>query len=219
MARLTANQKRMRDGACRNHTGKMTDLMSWSVSPFNWLCNLKASVAGSICSHCFSRRMMKRFPALAEKLARNADWISSIDLTDEDVYIFNPKSGFFRFEAYGDLFSERQIKNYFTMARVNSHLNCALWTKNPQIIKRAIDKYGLEKPANLNIIFSVAGLNSEFSAVIYDALMATGYDFIDKVFTVFDHDNGKINCGARDCATCGLCYTKNETIFVNELLK
>lgn len=55
--------------------------------------------------------------------------------------------------------------------------------------------------------------------VIYDALVSTGYDFIDKVFTVFDHDNGHINCGAKACAACGLCYTKNDTVFINEKLK
>ena len=91
--------------------------------------------------------------------------------------------------------------------------------KTRKIIKAAIDQYGITKPANLNIIFSVAGLNSEYSAIIYDALQSSGYTFIDKVFTVFDHDNGAINCGARSCAKCGLCYTKNSTIFVNELLK
>ena len=131
MARLTANQKRMRDAACRNHTGKMTDLISISTSPFNWLCNLRASIKNSICAHCFSRRMMKRYPALAAKLARNADWLSTYEIKAEDVYHFNPKSGYFRFEAYGDLFSPLQVKNYFTIARELSKdgIKCALWTK------------------------------------------------------------------------------------------
>lgn len=217
--KLSPIQRWMRKSACLKHTGKMTDLISISTSPYNWLCNLRAKIAGSICSHCFSRRMMRRYPALAAKLQRNAAFYSHYDLKPEDVYTFNPKSGYFRFEAYGDLFSPLQVKNYFTIASVNSHLNCALWTKNPQIIKAAIEMYDLEKPDNLNIIFSVAGLNSEFSEVIYDALQATGYSFIDKVFTVFDHDNGHINCGAKACAKCGLCYTKNDTVFVNELLK
>lgn len=219
--RLTNNQKKMRDSACRKHTGKMTGLMSISTSPFNWLCNLRALIIGSICSHCFSRRMMLRYPALKAKLERNAVWLTSYEIQPADVYHFNPKSGYFRFEAYGDLFDTLQVKNYFTIARelAKDGIHCALWTKNPQIIKRAIAEYNLVKPENLNIIFSVAGLNSEFSAVIYDALMATGYDFIDKVFTVFDHDNGAINCGARDCASCGKCYTKNDIVFINELLK
>ena len=71
--RLNANQKKMRDAACRKHTGKMTNLMSISTSPFNWLCNLRAAIVNSICAHCFSRRMMKRYPALDKKLRRNAD--------------------------------------------------------------------------------------------------------------------------------------------------
>lgn len=219
--RLNANQKKMRDAACRKHTGKMTNLMSISTSPFNWLCNLRAAIANSICAHCFSRRMMKRYPALAEKLRRNADWLTSYEIKPEDVYHFNPKSGYFRFEAYGDLFDTLQVKNYFTIANElnKDGIKCALWTKNPQIIKAAFEQFGLVKPENLQIVFSVAGLNSEFSEVIYDALQATGYDFIDKVFTVFDHDNGKINCGAKDCASCGLCYNNNGVVFINEKLK
>lgn len=165
--------------------------------------------------------MMKRYPALAAKLERNADWLSTYEIKPADVYHFNPKSGYFRFEAYGDLFSTLQVKNYFTIAGELARygIKCALWTKNPQIIKAAFEEFGLVKPENLQIIFSVAGLNSEHSAVIYDALVSTGYGFIDKVFTVFDHDNGAINCGAKDCASCGLCYNSNGVVFINEKLK
>lgn len=219
--RLSPIQKWMRNSACLKHTGKMTDLISISTSPFNWLCNLRAAIITSICAHCFSRRMMKRYPALAAKLKRNEAFYSHYTVKPEDVYHFKPKSGYFRFEAYGDLFSTLQVKNYFTICEelAKDGIKCAMWTKNPQVIKAAFEEFNLTKPENLNIIFSVAGLNSEFSEVIYDALQSTGYDFIDKVFTVFDHDNGKINCGAKACAKCGLCYNKNGVVFINEKLK
>lgn len=222
MSRLTSNQKKMRDAACRKHTGKMTGLISISTSPFNWLCNLRAAIANSICAHCFSRRMMARYPALAAKLERNAAWLTTYEIQPADVYHFKPASGYFRFEAYGDLFDELQVKNYFTICRElgKDGIKCAMWTKNPQVIKRAIKMYGLDKPDNLNIVFSVAGLNSEFSEVIYEALHAAGYTFIDKVFTVFDtKDAAPINCGAKSCASCGLCYEKNDVVFINEYLK
>lgn len=211
----------MRAAACLTHGGKMKDLISFSTSPFNPVCNRRAAVVGSVCSHCFSRRMMKVYKALADKLARNRDWIVSVDLQPADVYKFKPKSGYFRFEAFGDLFSPLQVKNYFTMAAAQD-AKCALWTKNPQVIKAAIEQYNLVKPANLNVIYSVAGLNSNAAAAIYEAFQECGYDFIDKVFTVYDaeHADGvNINCGAKSCASCGLCYEKNDVVFINEKLK
>ena len=219
--KLNSNQKKMRAAACLNHGGKMAGLISISTSPFNPVCNKRAENVNSICHYCFSRRMMKVYKSLAAKLERNADWLSTAELTAADVYPFKPKSGFFRFEAFGDLFSTLQVKNYFTIAAALD-CDCALWTKNPQIIKAAIDEYGLVKPSNLNIIYSVAGLNSNAAAAIYDAFKACGYGFIDKVFTVYDkeHADGvNINCGARDCATCGKCYKKNGVVFINEKLK
>ena len=222
--KLTANQKKMRLAACLNHGGKMSGLISISTSPFNPVCNKRAENVASVCHYCFSRRMMKIYKALAAKLARNADWLSTVELTAADVYPFKPKSGYFRFEAFGDLFSTLQVKNYFTIAAElgRDGIKCALWTKNPQVIKAAISEYGLVKPANLNVIYSVAGLNSNAAAAILDAFHACGYDFIDKVFTVYDaeHADGvNINCGARDCATCGKCYEKNDIKFICEKLK
>lgn len=222
MKRLNDMQKTIRAAACLTHGGKMENLISISTSPFNPICNKRAANPKSICAHCFSRRMLKVYRALAAKLDRNAKLLSTVELTPADVYHFKPKSGYFRFEAFGDLFSTLQVKNYFTIAEVlgADGINCALWTKNPQVIKAAIDEYGLKKPANLNIIYSVAGLNSNVGAAIYKAFHECGYTFIDKVFTVYDNADGvAINCGARDCAGCGLCYTKNDTVFVNELLK
>ena len=132
--KLTAIQKFMRSSACLNHTAKMLDLISISTSPFNWLCNQRAKIANSICAHCFSRRMMSRFPALAAKLERNAAFYSTYEIQPADVYHFKPKSGFLRFEAYGDLFSPLQVKNYFVIADTLAAdgIQCALWTKNPQ---------------------------------------------------------------------------------------
>ena len=220
--RLSPIQKWMKNSACIKHTGKMTDLMSISTSPLvNFICNLRAAIVDSVCSHCFSRRMMKRYPALAAKLARNSAFYSHYEVKPEDVYHFKPKSGYFRFEAYGDLFDTLQVKNYFVIAEelAKDGIKCALWTKNPQVIKAAIEEYELIKPQNLNIIFSVCALNSTFSEQIYNALHEAGYTFIDKVFTVFDHDNGAINCGAKACAKCGLCYEKTNVVFINEKLK
>ena len=56
------------------------------------------------------------------------------------------------------------------------------------------------------IVFSSLFLNKESDAA--------GYDFIDKVFTVYDENTIKnqgieINCGARSCFKCRRCYMPN----------
>jgi hypothetical protein len=46
-----------------------------------------------------------------------------------------------------------------------------------------------------------------------------------KTFTVYtpeylkNHPEIKVNCGARSCSTCQLCYTSNSVTVVNEKLK
>lgn len=224
MKKLSIIQKIMRAMACLTHGGKMAGLISISTTPFNPICDARAANPASVCAHCFSRRMMTRYKALAAKLARNAEFLSTQEISPADVYHFKPKSGYFRFEAFGDLFSTLQVKNYFTIAEVlgRDGIKCAMWTKNPQIIKAAIDEFDLVKPENLNIVYSVCGLNSQAGAAIYEAFQSCGYEFIDKVFTVYDKDHAEgveINCGARSCATCGKCYEKNSIVFINEALK
>ena len=48
--------------------------------------------------------------------------------------------------------------------------------------------------------------------------------FVDHVFTVYDKDyieanNVNVNCGARSCLGCQLCYHKDTEFYVNEKLK
>ena len=51
-----------------------------------------------------------------------------------------------------------------------------------------------------------------------------GYDFSDKIFTVYDKDyisthDVSINCGAKSCLTCHKCYVKSKIKYINEKLK
>ena len=149
-------------------------------------------------------------------LEKNADILTSVIIPQEDMPRLYSESGYFRFEAFGDLINEIQVVNYFNMAAANPHMKCALWTKNPFIIARAIEKYGLEKPQNLVILAS--------SYFVNEIMPFTKYAFIDKVFTVytkkFAEENGvEINCGGRACAECGRCYENKGGVNVSELLK
>ena len=195
------------------HTGKMAGMVSLSTSVnTNARCAKNAQIPGSICEKCFAAKQMKIFPAMSNPMEENQRILTSEILPPEKLPTIN--NLYFRFEAFGDLNNATQVINYFNLCRKNPRTRFALWTKNPDYIATAI-KQGHEKPENLNIVLSSLFLNKE---------RRTRYDFVDKVFTVYDpeyiENHGvEINCGARNCFSCGLCYEKNGVRVINEKLK
>jgi hypothetical protein len=65
------------------------------------------------------------------------------------------------------------------------------------------------------VIYSNPYVDKPYSIITLQAL----YPFVDKVFSVITKDNGNVNCGARSCATCKLCYSKSTTSEIVEKLK
>ena len=196
-----------------NHNGKMAGMASISTSvTCNERCRKNAQIPGSICAKCFAAQQMKVFPGMEAPMKRNQEILTGSVLPEEKLPVINVL--YFRFEAFGDLNNATQVINYFNICRKNPGVKFALWTKNPDYIAAAI-KAGHEKPENLNIILSSLFINKE---------RKTKYDFVDKIFTVYDAEyitanNIDINCGARNCFTCGLCYNKNDVRIINEKLK
>lgn len=186
-----------------NHTGKMQGLHSLSTSvAVNPHCIERQKNGNSICSKCFASAMMKRYKNLNDSLISNTEILTS-GILDWGVLPLTP-TRYFRFEAFGDLLNEYQVINYFNIARKNPNTLFALWTKNPRIIERALENSDLEKPENLQIVLS--------SPLINVAIKATKYDFVDKIFSVYDKETAKgvnINCGSRSCLACGRCYQPN----------
>ena len=199
-----------------NHTGKMAGLQSLSTSVvLNPHCVRRMQKNDSICAKCFAAAMMNRYKDLDRCLQDNTP-ILTASVLPVSVLPLIP-SRYFRFEAYGDIINTNQVINYFNIAKKNPDTLCALWTKNPHIVARAI-VLGYEKPANLQIVLS--------SPLVNKPLKAVKYAFIDKIFTVYDKEGAKavnINCGARSCLACGRCYRPNpEGValqYINELLK
>lgn len=190
-------------------TGKMEGMMSLNTScKTNPFCAKHAQIKGSICAKCFAQRQMKRYTNMSKCFERNAEILTTNIIPNEYLPIIN--AAFFRLEAFGDLINTTQVVNYFNLCKKNPHTNFALWTKNPQLIVPV----ATEKPNNLQIILSSIMINKSIK---------NKYQFIDKVFTVYDQvtidkKNITINCGAKKCITCLKCYTKGETI-INEKLK
>jgi hypothetical protein len=196
-----------------NHSGKMQGMVSISTSvTTNERCKKNASIKGSICEKCFAAKQMKFYPSMENCMVENQRILTSEILPLEKLPIIN--NLYFRFEAFGDLNNDIQVINYFNMCYKNPRVKFALWTKNPDFIEAAIAQ-GYAKPENLNIVLSSLFINKE---------RVSKYDFVDKIFTVYDKDyieenNVNINCGANNCFTCGLCYEKNDVRVINERLK
>lgn len=181
-----------------NHTGKMAGIHSLSTScKGNEQCRKNAEIPGSICSHCFSFAMMKRYTNLDGCMQRNAEILRAGIIPADQWPVTTGQ--IFRLESFGDLGNWIQAANYLNFARRNPQTRFSLYTKNPRFIAEAI-KQGYTKPENLVIVFSSLFLNAQ---------ARPPYPFIDKVFTVYDSEEKApqgINCGARSCFTCQRCY-------------
>lgn len=195
------------------HTGKMAGMASISTSvTTNERCAKNAQIKGSICEKCFAAKQMKIFPSMEKPMVENQRILTSEILPPEKLPIINHI--YFRFESFGDLNNATQVKNYFNICYKNPRVKFALWTKNPDYIAQAI-REGYSKPDNLNIVLSSLFVNQE---------RKNPFPFVDKVFTVYDADHIEsqgieINCGAKSCFGCGLCYEKNGITVINEKLK
>ena len=196
-----------------NHSGKMAGMVSISTSvTTNERCQKNAQIKGSICEKCFAAKQMKIFPSMENPMVENQRILTSGIIPPEKLPIINHI--YFRFESFGDLNNATQVKNYFNICYKNPRVKFALWTKNPDYIAAAI-RDGYEKPENLNIVLSSLFVNKE---------RKNPFPFVDKVFTVYDaayiaENNTPINCGAKSCFSCGLCYEKNGVSVINEKLK
>ena len=209
-----------------NHEAKMNGIIS--ISTFvgaNRYCLARCKNCAAICSHCYANSLTKQRAGLKNKLRRVHAIFTQVELSAADIPIIDASIyKFFRFEAFGDLNNKLQVKNYNLFAVVNSGVNFTLWAKNPGIIQAAIND-GLQLADNLVIGLSSLYLNMP------DIKTARKYPFVRFLFTVYDNEyidahNIVINCGAKHCITCGICYdylhkygNTGDLYIINERLK
>lgn len=197
-----------------NHSGKMQNMQSIGTScATNPHCQKRMENNESVCAHCYASTYMKMRKSLKQHLERNAEILTVDLLTDRELPIIN--AAIFRFEAFGDLHNETQLKNYIAICNKNPDTNFGLWTKNFWILENVFNKEGVKKPENMVIIASSTKLNKAITI---------NKKYIDHVFTVYDPEyiaehNININCGAAVCATCRMCYKKDTPYHISEKLK
>jgi hypothetical protein len=198
--------------------GKMEGIQSISTNPaLNTFCQ-KASHSkckDAICRRCYSySNMIEGKTGVAPQatsrpaLTRNTRLLTNRPL--QNIPKTNAK--FFRLSAEGDLHNEQHFLNFMLIARANPKTHFTLWTKREDIVMAVLAKH--PKPRNLHLIKSSFMMNRP------DPRPA-GFD---KVFTVYTPEyikehHVKINCGAKSCMSCKLCYTNNAVHTINERLK
>ena len=196
-------------------TGKMTGMWSLNTSPSaNPFCQKMQKNPKYICKSCYSRTSEARWKGAGAAWAHNSAVLGSRRLGDSevpDMTRFKVMPDIFRFSAHGDLMNETHYKNLILIAKANPQVMFALWTKRAEIVR----KVGNPRLTNMLHIYSTPVINK------FRPIKPRGFD---KVFTVYTRPfvraNGiEINCGARECLTCRLCYTHNSIVWVNELIK
>lgn len=212
-------------------TGKLKYIRSIGTSVlYNARCKARALNPKSICHYCYAAAQLatSRGRNLALKLERNTLlWCSEI-IPVELMPVIN--DNIFRFESFGDLINTIQFINYIHMCLRNPKTTFSIWTKNPDIMALVFKMTAETKPENMIIIFSDETVNGSGKKRINAILKK--YPFIDKVFTVYrpeyvkEHNEIIVNCrqpgnyADKICITCNnSCYEKNNTVYVNEIIK
>lgn len=214
-------QERLLRSFCCNHTGKMEGMMSVSTCCLeNPMCLKRQKIKGSICEHCFAASLQTMYKDLYSKDVENIElWAKNpIDIKD----IPKTNATWFRLESFGEIFSTTHLENYMKLVEKNPETRFTLYTKNYKV---ALDYFREHKcPENFTLMVSSLYMNKRINLMPFYATGAFSPGQC-KVFTVFDynylveHPEVKINCGSRSCLGCGRCYSKNETVEVNEILK
>jgi hypothetical protein len=185
--------------------GKMAGIQSintpTSTNPF---CQ-SMQKTDSVCKSCYAQRYEKLRPNIVEAFKRNL-FLSERELLPQEIPAINEQIA--RFASYGELINMMHFINLLRIALANPRTIFTLWTKRPKIVQIVLKLLG--KPDNLILIYS-SPIVGEVSA------LPKGFD---KVFTAFARgsDMTDINCHG-SCNTCRLCYSHNDTTFINEIIK
>lgn len=199
------------------HEGKMTGIDSIGTTcANNPFCIERRKNGDSVCAHCYAATYMKMRPTLKKRLAENEKILTTRLLEGREIPVTN--ANIFRFESFGDLYNTTHLANYVLICERNPYTKFGLWTKNVWVLDELFNKNGVKKPDNLSIVVSSPMMNVQVD------MDMNQYWFVDHVFTVYDKqfiedNNVRINCGAKSCLGCQLCYHRDTEFYVREQLK
>ena len=196
-------------------SGKLEGLGAINTNPLtNKWCMRKAN-KNSICNECYSKKMLKAFRKnCVPAFNSNSKLLSTTLLFEKDL----PKKikyTLMRFNAHGELINFLHLLNLVKICNTYPDKTFSLFTKQPKYINQYVKK-NCPLPTNLVLVYSTDTLNCEKPVVP---------KHFHKCFSVYTeewlatHKKVKINCGAKSCKECRLCYSFNRTKFVSEKIK
>lgn len=201
-------------------TGKLIGVPAINTSPLdNPFCE-KMSKTDSICAKCYSCRMVSGIRKhCREGWKDNGNILSTRLLSTAEIRALHLESkapfGIVRFSAHGELINYKHAYNLIKIAQLYPALTFGLWTKRLDILNEVRVEFEIEKPNNLVVIYSNPFVDKDCYIIAIQAM----YPFVDKVFNVVSNNSDSVNCGARACATCKLCYSKKTTSVIIEKLR
>ena len=186
-------------------TGKLNGIPSINTSVLNNDFCSRMRESDSVCSKCYASRMEQRYTNLHLAIEKNDTVLSDSIIPNQYLPTFN--NLVIRFHSLGELINTIHLHNFLNIAEKNPQTIFTLWTKRKDIINKVLSKR--IKPSNFILIYSSPIINK----------IAPLPKYFNKVFSVHSKSSqANINCHG-SCIDCMKCYSHNETVFINEIVK
>ena len=184
-------------------SGKLIDIPAINTNTVtNEFC-IKMKESDTICGQCYSHRMLNTYRKSCQPAwQHNSEKLSSRLLERGEIPFIN--SAYFRFHGHGELINRNHYRNFVAIAAANPGTNFALWTKRKDLVR------GIEKPANLILVFSNPRI---------DKIMSLPPAGFNKVFNNVSAEHVAENCTGQKCRDCLHCYTHTGESVIVERVK
>ena len=170
-----------------------------------------------ICADCYAESMQRQYAGLSNRNKLNGFILRNVLIPKKAWKHLNLAGAlFYRVQSFGDVENVTEARNL--LRSCPSYIPCAIWSKNAGIWAEAFRLEG-GKPKNVMFVWSSLRIN------VIEEVPECIKEWCDHRFTVFspeylkEHPEIVINCGGRSCKSCLLCYKKNNTFDIFEVLK
>jgi len=186
-------------------TGKLEGIDALNTdTTSNEFCKRMQKVKNTVCSQCYSMRMLKTFRKMCVPAFRHNSMMLGRELPDHALPYTTSK--YFRMMAHGEVENMQQVENIMRIVQLNKQTFFAVWTKRKDLFGAWLARN--KKPKNCNMVYSNPYIDMPCE-------LPRGFD---KVFNVSTADNEAVNCRGK-CIECLLCYKRGGTTQVTEVLK
>lgn len=192
--------------------GKMQGMTSLNTAAMvSARCRENCKKPGTTCFYCYSMFQEYAYPLMIGPGMNNSYLLTERVYSLDELPFLN--LAWLRINAFGSILNEIHFINIVNLAKKNPHCLVVVWDDQWALIQKVLNDLG--KPANLQLIFSVRKIDSTKKIPLPQ--------YFDKIFRVFSKEFAereaiKINC-QRKCVDCMLCYSKNDVVEINEILR